>query len=76
MRKPIKIPVGTKVRVLDTPNVRRFNDDAIGYEFITHYPLKEGGVICCPDNKYNVNYVEGDLYIIPGETVINQYPIY
>ena len=29
------IPVGSKVRVLDTRNVRAYNKDAVGYEFIT-----------------------------------------
>jgi len=74
-KKKLLIPTGTKVRVLDTKNVRKFNPDGIGYEFVTKDPLFKGSVTCCPQNKYHTNYEVGDLLVLE-QGVINQYEIY
>jgi len=77
MNKKITIPAGTKVRVLDTPNVRKYNSNAIGYEFVTFAEgYYSGGTIICPSNKYGVNYKQDDLEIVKSNSIINNYQIY
>lgn len=71
----IKIPKGTRVKVLDTQNVRRFDKDGIGHEFVTTEDLCEGRVITCPGNTYGTNYEEGDLQILDN-VIINEYQIF
>lgn len=70
------IPVGSKVRVLDTQNVRSYNKDAVGYEFVTTADrYYANGRVLCPTNKYGVNYEDGDLEVIET-SVVNNYQIY
>lgn len=75
MARGISIPKGTKVRVLDTDNVRIYNRDSIGYEFITDSTLYVGGTLVCPDNRYGVNYKDGDFLVIE-KGIIDTYDIY
>lgn len=75
----IIIPKGTKVRVLDTRNIReKWNrPEAIGYEFVTDEDLYEDRCITCPDNKYHTNYEPEDLLVLKKpEEIINTYSIF
>lgn len=72
----ITIPHGTTVRVLDTKNVRRYNEQSIGYEFIVDEELyNPDGILTSPGNKYGVNYRESDLLIL-DIPITNNYSIY
>lgn len=69
------IPMGSRVRVLDTPNVRKYNKKAIGFEFITDAKCYVDHLILSPCNKFGVNYIAEDLLILEHE-VVNDYSIY
>lgn len=74
-KRDLIIPKGTLVRVLDTKNVRRFNEDGIGYEFILEADMYKGQVTTAPGNRYRTNYGRDDLLIL-DKPIINQYPIF
>jgi len=72
--RKIVIPVGTKVRVKDTVNVRLIDKRAIGFEFILDEHLFENKVVISPCNNYGINYTKADLEIV--EEIIDNYEIF
>ena len=78
--------IGDKLRIKDTPNVRNFNKDAIGEEFIfdenrinlDSFLSGKGRCVLDKANKYRINYLLGDVEVVTKEVIIKEvsYEIY
>jgi len=78
--------IGDTLRIKNTPNVRNFNKDAIGEEFLfdrmdinlESFLSGKDSTILDKENKYCINYMLGDVEVVIKEVITKEvsYEIY